>query len=213
MEEACTAPSNLPRRGVSVVSASIQPLVWALAAVTAHGFIGHVGAAPPPRPSPPAAHQIEHVPFAEPHDRWCGPSALAAVLQYHGDDVTASEIARDVYLADRRGSLNLDLLLWSRRRGYRAHAVAGSTDALRRTIAADLPVICMLRRRGPLADQNHFVVVRGYDDRGAWLADLGQRRQERLAGPDFQRSWSACDHWMLVVEGGRSIAEAPGDPE
>jgi len=123
--------------------------------------------------------------------------------------VNARQIADDIHLPHYRGALTLDLLLWARRRGCRAWAKTASADLLKSAIARDRPVICLLRKRGRLADRNHFVIVLGYqDDPPVWLLDTGERRERRIAAPDFERNWRDCGSWMLVVEG-----RAPSRPE
>ncbi len=181
-----------------------QPLVLALAAAAGFGLLRGLplpSAAAPPLPPVPPAHHILGVPLAQAQPDWCGPAALAAVLQYHGAPVTAEEIARDIYLPDYRGALTLDLLLWARRQGYEARAESGSPLALKRAIASNHPVICLLRKRGPLADRNHFVVVRGYqDDPPVWLLDAADGRELRVPAPAFERDWRDCRSWMLVIQ-------------
>lgn len=190
-----------------------QLIVWAVTAAAACGPAGPAALRAPRPPVPPAAYRISDVPLVEAHEGWCGPAALAAVLRFHGDDARAAEIADDIYLADRRGALNLDLLVWARRRGYEASAGEGSTVALMQTVVRDRPVICMIRRRGPLAGRNHFIVIRGYEDSGeVWLADTGDDREVRVAAADFERDWSSCGRWMLVVEGKKAdSASEAGD--
>jgi ABC-type bacteriocin/lantibiotic exporter with double-glycine peptidase domain len=162
------------------------------------------GQAPPHKACQPlpSLHRIPRLPFAEQRKDWCGPAALAAVLQYHGEKTTAAEIAKQIYLPGYRGALNLDLLLWARKRGFSAWGGAGSPDRIRQAVARDLPVICMVRRRGPLADRNHFVIIRGYDHpRGLWLVDDGSGKQKEARYADFDRAWQGCGRWMLVIEG------------
>lgn len=184
------------------MQAICQPLLWIIAVAAAAGLVRSESPPQSARPTIPAAYHIHGVPFAEPHRDWCGPAALAAVLQYHGEDVNAQQIADDIHLPHYRGSLTLDLLLWARKRGCRAWARTASADLLKRAIARDRPAICLLRKRGRLADRNHFVVVRGYeDDPPVWLLDAGERREQRVANPDFERDWQHCGGWMLVVEG------------
>lgn len=152
-------------------------------------------------PLPSACH-IDGVPLAAHTSDPCGPAALAAVLGYWGDKVEAEQIAQAIYLPDYRGSLNLDLLIVARRRGFEACAGESTTDELRRALSRGQPVICMVRRRNPLAARNHFVVLRGYDTaKGVWFVDSGQSAEERIADDDFDREWREAGRWMLVVEG------------
>lgn len=108
---------------------------------------------------PPKTHTIPDVPLVAQTADWCGPAALAAVLQYHGEEITPDQIAQEVYLPDYRGALNLDLLLYARRRGFEAWAGEGSVHRITGAVCRNRPVICMVRRGNPLAQRNHFLVV------------------------------------------------------
>ncbi len=155
-----------------------------------------------------AAYRIEKVPLADHHPNWCGPDALAAVLQFHGDSVTAKEIAEAIYLPHYHGSLNLDLLLYARQRGYEVHAESGTVVLLTAALRRDRPVICMLRKHSLLSSSNHYVIVRGFDAHaGVWYVDNGGGKEERIASRAFLSQWEGCDCWMLVVEG-RTSAQA-----
>jgi ABC-type bacteriocin/lantibiotic exporter with double-glycine peptidase domain len=199
-----------PRRGLRVIGlqAVIQSLVILLGLAAGSGLVR--GERPTrswgrPRPS---AHRIEEVPLAEGARDWCGPAALAAVLQYHGEETTAEEIARDIYLPGYRGSLNIDLLVWARKRGFEVWADAGSRERIMEAVCRDRPVICMVRKSGTVADRNHFVVVRGYDEgRGVLFVDGGEGREEVVGWEGFEREWGACGRWMLVAEGRQRVGD------
>lgn len=176
---------------------------------------GPLASAPETGPRPlPAAHHISGVPFAARERNWCGPSALAAVLQFHGEKATAAQIAKDIYLPNYHGSLNLDLLLWARKRGMQVWAATGEADRIKGAVVRDRPVICMVRRRGRLADRNHFVIVRGYDEeKQVWLLDEGNGREEPARMADFGKDWRECGRWMMVVEGKKTPARPEGKRE
>jgi len=81
-------------------------------------------------------------------------------------------------------------------------------------VVRDRPVICMVRRRGRLADRNHFVIVRGYDEeKQVWLLDEGNGREEPARMADFGKDWRECGRWMMVVEGKKTPARPEGKRE
>lgn len=168
----------------------------------------------PAQPPLPPIYHIAAVPLVERNTNWCGPAALAAVLRYHGEEIAAADIADDIYLPHYRGSLNLDLLIFARKRGFEVWANEGSADAIRRAVARDRPVICMVRRGNVLARRNHYVVVTGYDtERRLWFLDSGNGREETFTEADFEQEWVECGHWMLVVEGKEPTTPAPSLPD
>src|SRR6516165_888048 len=71
------------------------------------------------------------VPFIPQETYQCGPAALAMVLQYYGAAVGPDEIARELYLPSIRGTLNLDLEFFARRRGFQARSFAGTLEQAR----------------------------------------------------------------------------------
>jgi ABC-type bacteriocin/lantibiotic exporter with double-glycine peptidase domain len=155
----------------------------------------------------PPSHVIRGVPFAAYRSDLCGPAALAAVLQFYGEKATAEEIAKEIYLPNYHGTLNLDLLLYARARGFDAWAGEGDAERIREAVAQNRPVICMVRESGRLADRNHFVIIRGYDSaRRIWLSDDGDARETPRKMDDFERRWRECSHWMLVVNGKKTPA-------
>jgi predicted double-glycine peptidase len=161
----------------------------------------------------PVSHHIRGVPLVERNANWCGPAALAAVLRYYGEGTQAKEIAEAIYLPDFRGSLNLDLLVFARRRGYTASAEEGTARRLREAIARDRPVICMVTRRNPVLGRNHMVVVRGYDrSRAVVFLDGGEGAEQTVRTADFEAAWAESGRWMLVVEGKAAAAAAAGGP-
>ncbi len=181
------------------MQAILQQLLWVVAAAAA-GVVPKV--AVPPEPALPPAYHIAGVPLSENHPNWCGPDALAAVLRYFGDTVTVKEIAEDIYRPRYRGSINLDLLVYARRRGYTGEAGAGTALALEQALARDHPVICLIREHGLMASSNHYVILRGYDVKAqVWYVDGGDGREYRASMRAFEEHWKACDRWMLTVRG------------
>jgi ABC-type bacteriocin/lantibiotic exporter with double-glycine peptidase domain len=165
-------------------------------------------------PAPPAAHRVEGVALMEARSNWCGPEALAAVLKFHGEEVAPETIAAHVYLPELKGTLNLDLLLYSRKRGFQAWAGEGTSGDVRAHVAQDLPVIAMVRRGNPLASRNHFVIIHGYDmEAGIWWIDDGDGEAERWSTADFEREWASAGRWMLAVGSriGGTQADVPSE--
>lgn len=189
-----------------MVPAAVHYTALAAALLVAVGLVREAG--PRLTRALPESHRISGVPLTQGRPDWCGPAALAAVLQYHGDEATAEELAGAIFLPGYRGTLNLDLLLWAKQRGFAAQAGPGTKADLRQAVAADRPVICMVRRRDPVADRNHFVVVQGYDDaRRVWWVDGGSGRVGEVPMSDFARDWEDCGRWLLVIEGRQAKQE------
>ena len=65
----------------------------------------------------PEPVELTAVPFFPQEEYQCGPAALATVLNWSGVSVTPTELAPQVYLPERQGSLQLALIGAARRHG------------------------------------------------------------------------------------------------
>lgn len=167
-----------------------------------------------PCPTPPAAVAISSVPFVKQHGDWCGPAALASVLQYYGEEITRREIAEAIYLPEMRGSLNLDLLLYPRTLGYETAQSEGDLTTLKAALARGIPVICQIREKSGFTRRYHFVVVFGYDDASRrLLLHSGASASEQWKYGDFEKKWRRADCWMLTIEPKGSETASRGENE
>lgn len=163
-------------------------------------------------PKRPVSFEIKGVPFVKQRRDWCGPAALASVLQFHGEKITQEQIAAEITLP-RRGTLNLDLLLFARRRGFEAAASAGTAERLKETVAGGLPVICQTEVRDSLGSRTHFVVVYGYDDaKQSYRVHEGTRGAVSVRQAAFQEGWRKGAWWMLVVRPKPKAAPSDAGP-
>ncbi len=150
----------------------------------------------------PAAAEIKAVPFVKQQGDWCGPAALASVLQFYGEKVSQEEIAREIYLSGVRATLNLDLLLYARGKGYVAEAGEGGLAKLKEEIAAGRPVICLEKERFALSSRNHFVVVFGYDEKAkTFRLHSGSKGNVKRGYDAFDKAWKKGDRWRLTISG------------
>jgi ABC-type bacteriocin/lantibiotic exporter with double-glycine peptidase domain len=140
------------------------------------------------------------VPFIPQEAYQCGPAALAMVLQYYGSAIGPDEIARELYLPSIRGTLNLDLEFFARRRGFQVRSFAGTLEQARAELRRDRPLIVFQDLGLPAYPVPHFAVLVGYDDRaGAVVLHSGTTAYRTLAYPDFERSWARRRAWTLLV--------------
>jgi tetratricopeptide (TPR) repeat protein len=113
--------------------------------------------------------------------------------------VSHDELMREVYLPERRGSLQSDLISAARRRGLLAYPIAGFEELLGE-LSEGRPVL-VLRNRG-LAWPSlwHYEVVVGFDlSEGVLVLHSGDQPFRRLGLRVFERTWSRAEHWGLVV--------------
>ena len=144
-------------------------------------------------------HLIAGVPFIPQEEYQCGPASLAMVLQYYGTAIGQEEIAQALYLPSVRGTLNLDLEFYARRRGFAARAFAGTLDAAKAELRRDRPLI-VFQDVGVVSAVPHFAVLLGYDERArSVVLHSGTEAYRVVAYDEFERTWARRRGWTLLV--------------
>jgi tetratricopeptide (TPR) repeat protein len=184
------------------------PARWkaGLLALVLLGVSGCASLAPRPDPLgglPPSLAQraeLTAVPFFPQEDYQCGPAALATALQAAGIQRTPAQLVEQVYLPQRQGSLQVELLGATRRAGVLPYVLRPQATALLEEVAAGHPVVVLQDLGWPLLPRWHYAVVVGYDLAGTTLT-LRSGTTERLvmALDAFDRSWEKGGRWAFVA--------------
>ncbi len=144
--------------------------------------------------------ELTSVPFFPQTIHQCGPAALATVLGAAGVAITPGELAPQVYIPGRRGSLQVEMLAAARGQGRLAYVLEPRFADLQAELAAGNPVL-VLQDLGALGIRRwHFAVVVGYDpDRDLLILRSGTERRRLERRNRFLRSWEASDNWAAVI--------------
>ena len=166
-----------------------------------------------PQSLPPGV-SLPAVPFFPQQDNWCGPAALASLLVHAGVSVTPEQLAPQVFLPGRQGSLNLELLAASRRQGLMPYVLPGDSNTLLQELAAGHPILVLLDLGLPPLSRWHYAVLTGYDSASReFLLISGEQANGRIEWTVFQRLWARGQNWaMLVVAPGILPATAQAMP-
>ena len=141
---------------------------------------------------------LEKVPFYPQQKYQCGPASLAGVLSYWGVDISPEEIATEIYSKSARGTLDVDMILYAERKGLRALHYEGSLEDIRSHIDSGYPLIVLVDDGFWVYEQNHFMVVVGYDENGV-IANSGKDRLKSIPLNGFLKSWEKTEFWTLLV--------------
>jgi predicted double-glycine peptidase len=142
--------------------------------------------------------ELKQVPFFPQSEYQCGPAALATVLAAAGVKVTPEDLVPQVYLPERKGSLQIEMLAAARRHGMVSYQLAPRFDDLLREIAAGNPVI-VLQNLG-LRDGWHYAVAMGYDyDWGKLYLRSGETERQVMAFPIHEFVWMRSGYWAMVA--------------
>jgi tetratricopeptide (TPR) repeat protein len=149
-------------------------------------------------PGLPERVELAEVPFFPQSEYQCGPAALATVLASAGVKVTPEDLVSQVYLPERKGSLQIEMLAAARRHGLVSYQLAPRLEDVLREIAAGTPVI-LLQNLG-FRDGWHYAVAIGYDyDSGKVILRSGVTERELLPFTMNEFVWMRSGYWAMVA--------------
>ena len=146
----------------------------------------------------PKHMELAEVPFFPQDEYQCGPAALATVLASYGVNITPEVLVPEVYLPERKGSLQVEMLAAARRHGLISYQIAPSLDALMREVAGGNPVI-ILQNLG-IFNAWHYAVAVGWDyDDGMLILRSGEDRRKEMRFPFNELAWMRSGYWAMVA--------------
>ena len=147
----------------------------------------------------PEKVELSETPFFPQTEYQCGPAALATVLNVSGAKVTAEQLVPQVYLPDRKGSLQIEMLAAARRHGMVSYQLAPRFEDLLREIASGTPVV-VLQNLGVFSSGWHYAVAMGYDyERGTLVLRSGTQEREVMPFGVHEVVWMRGGYWAMVV--------------
>ncbi|MCI3953328.1 MAG: conserved hypothetical secreted protein [Burkholderiales bacterium] len=153
-----------------------------------------------PPPALPERAEIAAVPFY-PQERYqCGPAALATVLVHSGVATTPEALVDQVYIPEKEGSLQAEMLAAARRQGRVAYRLAPQLGDLLREVADGTPVVVLQNLAFAFAPRWHYAVVIGYDrSREDLILRSGTTQRLVMTLSNFERTWARGDYWAMVA--------------
>jgi tetratricopeptide (TPR) repeat protein len=155
----------------------------------------------PPLPdSLPPSVELADTPFFPQEIHQCGPAALATVLNVRGIEVSPEQLAPQVYLPEREGSLQVELSAAARRYAQLAYPLAPRLEDLLTEVAAGNPVLVLQNQAFDWLPRWHYAVVIGYDlERNEMILRSGTRRRWISKLSAFDNTWRRAGRWALVI--------------
>jgi tetratricopeptide (TPR) repeat protein len=146
----------------------------------------------------PANVELTQVPFFPQTEYQCGPAALATALGSFGAKVTPEELVSQVYLPERKGSLQIEMLAAARRHGMVSYQLAPRFEDLLRELAAGNPVIVL--QNLSFGEGWHYAVAVGYDyAKGDLILRSGITERETLNFGVHEFVWKRSGYWAMVA--------------
>jgi len=151
-------------------------------------------------PGLPKRAELAEVPFYPQNEYQCGPAALAMALTFAGAPRTPQELVDQVYLPQRKGSLQAEMLAATRRAGLIAYPLQPDLGAMLQEVAGGHPVIVLQNLRFEYLPRWHYAVVVGYDlSSHEVILRSGTEKRLVISQREFESSWSRAGNWAFVA--------------
>jgi hypothetical protein len=140
------------------------------------------------------------VPFITQDDAFCGPSAVAMVLAQEKTPIAVSQLAQEMLLPARGGTLQTELKASVRRHGHLAYETDPTLIAVLLEVNAGHPVIVLLNLSFSWYPKWHYGVVTGYDlSRQEIIVHSGNQANQHWTLTQFDNLWQRSGRWALMV--------------
>ncbi|TRW49893.1 tetratricopeptide repeat protein [Aliidiomarina halalkaliphila] len=145
--------------------------------------------------------ELVNTPFFPQDAYQCGPAALATVLVVSGvDDMTPDVLKPQVYLPEREGSLQPELLGAARRADRIPYPIQPQLAALFTELEAGHPVLVLQNLGVQRWPRWHYAVVIGFDpQREEVILRSGTTEREVMSLRRFEQTWQLGAYWGVVV--------------
>ena len=148
----------------------------------------------------PRHAELKATPFIAQARYQCGPAALAMSLRAAGFAVDADALVSQVYLPQREGSLQVEMLAAGRRNGAFSMTLPPRMDALLAELAGGTPVLIFQNLSLPIMPKWHYAVAIGYDlDRGDIILRSGTTERMVMSMATFEHTWARSGYWAMVT--------------
>ena len=143
--------------------------------------------------------ELTKVPFFPQTAYQCGPAALATVLTSAGAAVTPDALVPQVYIPERQGSLQFELLAASRRHGFIPYVLEPRLDDVLNEVATGTPVLVLQNLGLSWYPKWHYAVVVGFDlSAGQIILRSGREARHIVSLRVFERTWKRGGFWAMV---------------
>lgn len=148
----------------------------------------------------PEQVELTETPFFAQEAYQCGPAALAMLLVGQGFAVDPEQLVAEVYVPERRGSLQAEMRAAARARGLVAYRLQPELPDVLAEVAAGHPVLVFQNLGLGFAPRWHYAVVIGYDLAAQELvlrSGTIERHVNEFAR--FERTWARGGRWAFVA--------------
>ena len=144
--------------------------------------------------------ELKNVPFFSQTKYQCGPAAIATVANYYHLNKSPEDISREIYLPEKKGSLQVEVIAEIRSLGLVPYPLSPSLENIFSEIESGFPVLVLQNLGLKAYPVWHYAVVVGFDIENKVLL-LNSGKHERLEIPVsyFYNTWLKAAQWAIAV--------------
>ncbi|MFW2438454.1 MAG: PA2778 family cysteine peptidase [Arenicellales bacterium] len=144
--------------------------------------------------------ELTATPFYPQSRYQCGPTSLATVLNASGLNIDPDDLTDEVYLPNRKGSLQIEMIASVRRNGRIPYETGGEMQQVINLLQDGLPVLVLLNLGLQGLPVYHYAVVIGFSsDSDAVILRSGTDFRLLMPRRRFLSAWHKADSWALTV--------------
>lgn len=130
----------------------------------------------------------------------CGPASLAMMLNAQGVIATPEELIDRVYLPERQGALQVEMVAAARQHGMLVYPLEPDLTSVLTEVSAGHPVLVLQNLRFNWWPQWHFAVVIGFDSAQQTLVlHTGTEQSYRQKVSVFTATWNRSGRWSRII--------------
>jgi len=147
-----------------------------------------------------ASIELRDIPFHSQVTDQCGPAALATILNVVDVEVRPEELKSRIYIPERQGSLQMELLATTRHYKRIPYSIEPNVTAMLEELRSGRPVLILQNlgmKRFPIW---HYAVVVGYlpEDK-EFVLRSGDKKRHLMGSRSFLQAWHRADYWGIVA--------------
>ncbi len=158
-----------------------------------------------------SAVYLTKTPFFPQQQFQCGPAALATLLVESGVDVSPGELISQVYIPEKQGSLQIEMLAAGRQYARVPYQLDPTEAALFNELFAGRPVLILQNLGFETKPFWHYAVVVGYEpERDEMILRSGTEADKHMSMDKFLQTWRRAENWAFVL---LTLDELPTNPD
>lgn len=156
--------------------------------------------------------ELAGVPFFPQRQYQCGPAALAMTLNWAGASMSPEQLAPEIFIPGKKGSLQVEMLAAARRHAMLAYALEPRLSDVLQEVDAGHPVIVFQNLGLDWYPVWHYAVVIGYslDDKKIILHS-GEEQGRTVSLSTFERTWVRGGSWAMLTLPPGQLPETAGE--